>query len=407
MTRLVSLFVSYFLSFAVLAAEAPYKFDLSGLPIGQVAQIFYSDAFQKPFILSPEVLEDRRPVSLRVQGTAAQVRADFVRLLDAFGYSVTQRNGVETVMPKKEPAPAPGEYFLYRPLYRDVAYLSETLSPLFQGKFSVDRGISVPGQTPMSGSAPRGSAASLLNRDADQLVFVGSKAEIANLRLLLPQVDIEMGEVMLRSAVYEVQTGDRDGSAFSLAASLLNGKVSINLAGNPLDNSVTISSGDFNAVLSALSSDSRFKVVSQPSLRVRSGKEATINVGAEVPVLGALSYPQGAGQAVQSVEYRNSGVIFTITPQVRQAVVDLTIDQQLSNFVQTTNGVNNSPTLTKRQLTTNVQMRNAEVVILGGLTEEKTSETQTGLSFLPSIFRTKVKESSKSEILLVIQMMKI
>src|SRR3546814_5944801 len=77
-----------------------------------------------------------------------------------------------------------------------------------------------------------------------------------------------------------------DGSAFSLAASLLKGKVSINLAGNPLDNSVSISTGDFNAVLSALSSDSRFKVVSQPSLRVRSGKEATINVGAEVPEIG-------------------------------------------------------------------------------------------------------------------------
>ncbi|MDG2965631.1 hypothetical protein PUN49_01125 [Pseudomonas extremaustralis] len=397
------------LSFSALATEKqpPFQFDLTGLPIGQVAQIFYSDAFRKPFILSPEVLEDRRPVSLRVQGTASQVRGDFVRLLDAFGYSVIQRNGVEHVMPKKEPAPPPGEYFLYRPLYRDVAYLSETLAPLFQGKFGVDRGISVPGQTPMTGSAPRGSAASLLDRDADQLVFVGTKAEISNLRSLLPQIDVEMGEVMLRSAVYEVQTGDRDGSAFSLAASLLKGKVSVNLAGNPLDNSISISTGDFNTVLSALSSDSRFKVVSQPSLRVRSGKEATINVGAEVPVLGALSYPQGAGQAVQSVEYRNSGVIFTITPQVRQAVVDLTIDQQLSNFVQTTTGVNGSPTLTKRQLTTNVQMRNAEVVILGGLTEEKTSETQTGLSFLPSIFRSKVTESSRSEILLVIQMMKM
>ncbi|MGJ7552108.1 type II secretion system protein GspD [Pseudomonas alloputida] len=406
---MIRLFLLCLMSFPVLAADkqAPYQFDLNGVPIGQVAQIFYADAFKKPFMLSPEVLEDRRAVSLRVEGTAAQVRADFVRLLDAFGYSVIQRNGVETVMPKKEPAPAPGEYFLYRPLYRDVAYLAETLSPLFQGKFSVDRGISVPGQTPASGSAPRGSAASLLSRDADQLVFVGSKAEIANLRSLLPQVDVELGEVMLRSAVYEVQTGDRDGSAFSLAASLLKGKVSINLAGNPLDNSVSISTGDFNAVLSALSSDSRFKVVSQPSLRVRSGKEATINVGAEVPVLGALSYPQGAGQAVQSVEYRSSGVIFTITPQVRAAVVDLTVDQQLSNFVQTTTGVNNSPTLTKRQLTTNVQMRNSEVVMLGGLTEEKTSETQTGLSFLPSIFRSTVTESSKSEILLVIQMVRI
>ncbi|WP_129586915.1 hypothetical protein [Pseudomonas frederiksbergensis] len=250
------------LSFSAIAADkqAPYQFDLTGLPIGQVAQIFYADAFRKPYILSPEVLEDGRPVSLRVQGSAVQVRAISSVFLMPFGYAVTQRNGVDHVMPKKEPAPPPGEYFLYRPLYRDVAYLSETLAPLFQGKFGVDRGISVPGQTPMTGSAPRGSAASLLNRDADQLVFVGTKAEIANLRSLLPQVDIEMGEVMLRSAVYEVQTGDRDGSAFSLAASLLKGKVSINLAGNPLDNSVSISTGDFNAVLSALSSDSRFKV---------------------------------------------------------------------------------------------------------------------------------------------------
>lgn len=101
-----------------------------------------------------------------------------------------------------------------------------------------------------------------------------------------------------------------------------------------LCNSVTLSSGDFNAVLSALYSDSRFRVVSQPSLRVRSGKEATINVGAEVPVLGSLSYPQGAGRAVQSVEYRNSGVIFTIISQVREAVVDLSVDQQPSNFVR-------------------------------------------------------------------------
>ncbi|UVJ46403.1 hypothetical protein NVV94_13250 [Pseudomonas sp. LS1212] len=88
-------------------------------------------------------------------------------------------------------------------------------------------------------------------------------------------------------------------------------------------------------------------------------------------------------------------------------VLDLTIDQQVSNFVATTTGVNNSPTLTKRQLTTDVQMRSGEVVILGGLTEEKTTGAQTGLSFLPSMFRSKVSESSKSEILLVIQLMKI
>lgn len=45
--------------------------------------------------------------------------------------------------------------------------------------------------------------------------------------------------------------------------------------------------------------------------------------------------------------------------------------------------------------------------MLGGLTEEKCSESQTGFSFLSSIFRSKVSEVTKSEIVLVIQMVRI
>ncbi|KLJ14549.1 hypothetical protein G1E_32250, partial [Pseudomonas sp. TJI-51] len=305
------------------------------------------------------------------------------------------------------PPPPPGEYFLYRPLYRDVAYLSETLQPLFEGRFAVNRQVSVPGATPSPLSSPQGSAASLVSRDSDHLVFVGSKAEIEKVKLLLPQIDIAMGEVMVRGVVYEVQTGDSNGSAFSLAASLLKGKLNITLAGNPFDNQVSLSTSDFSAVLSALSSDNRFRVVSQPSLRVRSGAEATFSVGAEVPVLGAVSYAQGSGEPIQSVQYRDSGVIFNLRPQVRESTVDLVVDQQLSNFVQTTTGVNNSPTLTKRQLTTSVQMRDREVILLGGLTEEKTSDNSTGLSFLPKLFRSNTSEASNSEILLVIQLTKL
>jgi len=47
--------------------------------------------------------------------------------------------------------------------------------------------------------------------------------------------------------------------------------------------------------------------------------------GQDVPVLGALSFPQGAGQAVQSAEYRSSGVIFDIRPTVRDVIIELNI----------------------------------------------------------------------------------
>lgn len=124
-------------------------------------------------------------------------------------------------------------------------------------------------------------------------------------------------------------------------------------------------------------------------------------------MLGALSYPQGAGQAVQSVEYRSSGVIFDVRPVVKESIIDLDITQQLSNFVKTTTGVNNSPTLTKRELKTKVGMEDGDVIVLGGLTESKDTNTRDGLSFLPRFLHTTGYEQSSSEILLVLQVQRV
>ena len=114
-------------------------------------------------------------------------------------------------------------------------------------------------------------------------------------------------------------------------------------------------------------------------------------------MLGALSFPQGSGQAVQSVEYRSSGVIFDIRPTVREAVVELAISQQLSDFVKTTTGVNNSPTLPKRELKTTVGVQDGDVIVLGGLVENKTTRSKDGLSFLPRFLDTSSAEDSASE----------
>jgi type II secretory pathway component GspD/PulD (secretin) len=239
-------------------------------------------------------------------------------------------------------------------------------------------------------------------------VFNGTEAEITKLQKILPQVDIPSGEVVVRGVVYEVQTGRNDGSAFSLAASILGGKLGVKFGPViPFDSMLSFQAGDIQTVISALANDSRFKIVSSPSLRVRSGAQGKFVVGQDVPVLGALSFPQGAGQAVQSVQYQSSGVIFEITPKVRGASVDVDLSQQMSSFVQTTSGVNNSPTLTKRQLETSITVADGDLVVLGGLTEDKDTASSNGLSFLPAFMRARSDARSKTEILLVLQLTKI
>lgn len=388
----------------VFASEKPagLAFELSGVQIGRIVNVIYSDALKTPYVLAPELLADQRAVSFRFSGSVQSVKADLTMLLDSLGYAVMDRGGLAFIGPKKEPVPEL-EAFVYKPRFRDAGYLADLLRPLFKGQFTMNRPVVAPVAAKTDSAAPPGSAAAMVDRGADVLVFSGEAREVKRLEKLLAQVDCQLGEVMVRGVVYEVQTGDNTGSAFSLAASLLSGRLSVNLAGAAQGNSISFSVGNADAVFSALSSDSRFKVVTQPALRVRSGSQASFSVGQDVPVLGAVTYVSN-GQPVQSVEYRNSGVIFSVTPQVRDGAVDLTVQQQISNFVQTTTGVNNSPTLIKRELKTDVQMRDGEVVMLGGLTEEKSTAGRAGLSFLPTWTHSRTGDNSKTELLLVLQL---
>jgi type II secretory pathway component GspD/PulD (secretin) len=242
------------------------------------------------------------------------------------------------------------------------------------------------------------------------LVFAGAENEIAQLKAMLPEVDVPIGDVLVRGVLYEVQTSGDEGSAFGLALRLLGGKVGVNVGtvgGRSEQFSLSLKNQTIDAVFSALSTDTRFKAISKPTLRVMSGGAGRFTVGQDVPVLGAVTYP-GAGQApVQSVSYQSSGVIFDLQPVLHGALIDLSILQQVSNFVVTSTGVNASPTLIKRELKSDLTLTDGEVVVLGGLAEEKSTETSSGLSFLPSFARPNSANKTSTEILLILQVTRI
>lgn len=387
------------------------SFQLDAVPVSQVLRLIYIELLQSPYVIEPDALQDSRPVSFRWDASRGDVRPFLNSFLESLGYVVESRNGVDFVRTKPEAEKGEPErsIYVYRPKYRDGSYLADLLQPAFKGAFTMKRSVqAAPGDKAPTTAVPAGSAAAQIDRaNADTLVFVGSDREVQRLKAILPDVDTPSGEVLVRGMIYEVQTGRQEGSALQLAAAILGGKLSIGYGGtSQLENFIQFKVADIDAVFSALSGDSHFKVVSSPSVRVRSGASARFVVGQDVPVLGALSFPQGAGQAVQSVEYRNSGVIFSLLPRVRDAVVDLDVTQQMSNFVKTETGVNNSPTLTKRELSTAVSAGDGDVLVLGGLVEDKDNSSTKGFPFLPAWFAAHTSDVSRSELLLVLQVKK-
>ncbi len=83
--------------------------------------------------------------------------------------------------------------------------------------------------------------------------------------------------------------------------------------------------------------------------------------------------------------------------------MDLKIQQQLSNFVTTETGVNNSPTLIKRDVTTEVSLADGDIILLGGLAEQKDSKASSGWSF----FGSRTSESNKTDIMVMLQVRKV
>ncbi|MFM0731095.1 type II secretory pathway protein [Paraburkholderia sediminicola] len=407
----VSAGASAAMSMAALPRMSGSRIDLRFIPVAQVVDLIYAELLQAPYVLDPEVLADARPVSFRFDRSKGDVRAFLVGFLDSLGYSVTQRDGVDYVARSKTGGERGDEVtFVYEPKYRNADYLSRIVQPMFGGRVLQNRSVAAPEGAKAASDVPATSAAGLIDQSADVVAFVGSAVQVAMLKKLLPQLDTPVSNVSIRAWVYEVTETTDNNSAFQLALSLLGGRVgaSLNVGSiSDTDNAIRLSVGGFSAALAALNADSRFKVLTSPNLRVRSGDTASLNVGESVPVIGSVSYPSATAAPVQSVQYQDAGVIFQVKPVVKRDAIDLQLVEEISDFVNTTTGVNNSPTKNTRKVESSFNVADGDVLLIGGLTQDKGTRVNSGLSFLPRWMAGHTVSKSKTEILLLLQVQKI
>ena len=406
MTNLLTALI--FLTPACVHASSP-AFIVDRLPLNAAIQLAQEDVFGRQYVLPPELASDTRPVTLDLSlaGDQKTQREEYVRWLRQMNIAVETRNGVDHYRSFKPVAvPEKMVSWVYTPLHRSPSYLATVLSGT-TGRSSQASSESTSGTSSgsLSGSVSS-SSGSFLSGEGDSLVFRGTRSELARLKELVPLIDVPAQGVVVTGYIYEVQTGRSEGSGLALAAKLLSGRFGVSVgSSSSMGNYISFSSGTLNAMYELFSTDNRFKVVSAPQLRMDSGKEATFSVGEQVPVLGSVSYEDG--KAVQSVTYRDSGVIFKVKPVITSSRISLNVNQQLSNFVKTDTGVNDSPTLLKREVDTSLTLKDGDIVLLGGLAENKDSQASTGLSFLPKSWSQKSDEKSRTDMVILLQVKKV
>ena len=442
---------------------APIVVQLDGVPTGSLVTMLLRDIMRVPYVIAPDLLADRRPMSVRLIIPRNQVPQRVVGFLRNHGLVVRLDGGTIYVSrgrsagfgsggssPGRQlqnsfsPGAAPRALVpspslpLGNPLERDrepqdvvpnfASREKSTASPSLgrpDTALAVDEAEEVVAYAPAHrppdyfasiiigvlpnvrfGGSGRTSASNeraevLASNGPDLLVMSGPSVDIAKARALVVALDRARPMVSVRAVVTQVANVKARGSALGILATALRGNISAGSFGSEAPGSqfVRIGKGALTAVLSAVREDTRFKIVATPNLSALSGAAATLNSGAQVPTVGAVSIAEG-GTPVQSIEYRDSGIILTVRPVVRGELIELEVKEERSTFVRTTTGVTDTPTLQKSTATASVILKSGESVVLAGLTEESDERRREGL--FGGLLGTRSADKSQSELLVIL-----
>ncbi len=167
-----------------------------------------------------------------------------------------------------------------------------------------------------------------------------------------------------------------------------------------------ISLSDFmlDLELSALQADGYGEVISTPKVLTADKQNAKVASGTQIPY---QSSEGGGVNAVSTTEFIDATLSLDVTPSITpdgkvQMQLDITSD---SPGAPTPTG---QLTINKNAVNTNVLVDNGETVVLGGIFEQQTANSQTKVPFLGDIpyigrlFRKDIKSDNKRELLIFV-----
>jgi general secretion pathway protein D len=279
-----------------------------------------------------------------------------------------------------------------------------------------------PGAGLAGGGPPPGNLPARIVTDAarNAIIFQGSAEEFAQLRPLIESLDQAAREAIIEVTVAEVTLADNAtlGVEWILNLGATPNEI-IQNTGTGIGNTgftttILNRAGATRLMLNALATNNPVRVLSTPKLLARSGGEARIQVGAQVPIVtsqGTSSQLQQAGTSaiLQSIQYRDTGVILTVKPTIYAGnQIDLEIKQEVSEAVQNTTSGLSTPVINNRTVSTQLSLQDGATVLLGGLIMENASSNSTGIPGLKDVpvvgflFGTQHVSKTRSELFVFI-----
>ena len=241
-----------------------------------------------------------------------------------------------------------------------------------------------------------------------ELIDIISRLDVRRLQVLIEGAIVEVTTDFDRSFSSELGIGDAMssstpvgltrplGTISQLLQSLATGQATLPVlpsgpalgVGRQSQNGVS-----FAAIISALSTNRDTNLLSTPSITTMDNQEAKIVVGQQVPFRtgSTVTGSQGATNPFTTIQRQDVGLTLEVTPHIHDGeVIRLEIRQEISEVSQSGSsniGARGSADLItdRAEIVTTVLANDGEVVVLGGLTRDKETDTESGVPGLRKV----------------------
>lgn len=372
----------------------------------------------KPVMVGPvgdamiELFETPRPIHV------SQVRAVLQGVVEAHGLRIVEDDAMIRVLQTEdpggaaadpdEPQEAPAQQLdvrlftirLQHALAEDVAAV---LNQLFGAgdPLAAPGGAAAPAPTNPRGLLPQeapstgrlmGEVVVVPDVPTNSLLVRASEVDYDILLNAVQELDIRPLQVLIEVIIVEARKDRRFEvgiSAHLESAKLGDGQIGFDVDNQTLGDLVVqvmnLGPGELGAVLTAARSRGDAEILSRPVLVAANNTEANLLVGTEQPfVQVSRSLPTDTPQRDQVVQYREVGTELTVIPTINQdGYVMLEILQEMSQVTGETQF--DAPVISSRHASTRLLVRDAQTVVIGGLTDSVVDKIRTGVPLLSDI----------------------
>jgi general secretion pathway protein D len=293
--------------------------------------------------------------------------------------------------------------------------------------------VPAPGE---AGGGPENRIRIIANRRNNALLIYATPSEYTIIEGMLRKIDIIPLQVLIEATIAEVTLNDtlNYGTQFFIGgkfAGTLTSAGPVTSTSSTTTGSLTpdvfkvggtpttigsnfpgfVLANGIREVINALADVTQVKVLSAPQLMVLDNEPARLQVGSLVPVLTQSQQSTISPNApiVNSVDYRDTGVIMLVTPRVNSGgLVTLDISQEVSDVATVTTGNINSPTFNQRLIRTRVAVQDGQTVGMAGLIRDSDQQGNAGIPVLKDVpllgtlFSSQTNSRQRTELLVLI-----